>query len=88
MSGGHFDYKQYDLKYMIDDIEQLIIDNHRKNEFGYSRNYPDDIIEEFRKAVEILKLAEVYVQRIDYLVCGDDGEENFRKRLKKDLEEL
>lgn len=28
------------------------------------------------------------MQRIDWLLSGDDGEENFLRRLKKDLGEL
>jgi hypothetical protein len=47
--------------------------------------YPDEVIEEFKKGVELLKLAQIYAHRIDYLVSGDDGNESFLKRLKEDL---
>lgn len=50
--------------------------------------YPKDIIKEFKKAVYLLRLAQVYAHRIDWLLSGDDGEDSFRKRLKEDLEEL
>lgn len=50
--------------------------------------YPDDIINEFKNAVYILKKAYIYAQRIDYLLASDDGEDNFRKRLKEELKEL
>jgi hypothetical protein len=50
--------------------------------------YPDDIIEEFKKGVDILRKAHVYTQRIDYLISGDDGEESFRERLKEELDWL
>jgi hypothetical protein len=50
--------------------------------------YPDDVIEEFKKGVEILRKAHVYAQRIDWLVSGDDGEESFHRRLKEDLDKL
>lgn len=49
--------------------------------------YPDDIIAEFKNAIHYLKIAEIYTQRIDWLVSGDDGEDSFRDRLKEDLEE-
>ena len=88
MSGGHFDHEQYKLRMMADEIEQIIINNHRKDEYGYSYDYPEDILKEFKKAIEYLNIAEVYVQRIDWLASGDDGEENFRKRLKDDLNKL
>lgn len=57
-------------------------------EDGYHEEYPDEVIKQFKKAVEIILKAEVYIERIDYLWSGDDGEENFLKRLKKDLKEI
>lgn len=90
MSGGHFDYKQYCLDDMAQEIDELIESNNSSetNEYGdvIGRNYPEDIIGEFKKASKMLKLCEIYVQRIDWLVSGDDGEDCFRKRLKEELE--
>ena len=54
----------------------------------YHYKYPDNIIEMFKEAVDILKKAEIYAQRIDWLLSGDDGEESFIKRLKEDLDKL
>jgi len=54
----------------------------------YYYKYSDDTVAEFKKAVELLKQAEVYAQRIDWLLSGDDGEENFHERLKEDLSKL
>ena len=50
--------------------------------------YPDEVIEEFKKGSKIIAEAQVYMQRIDWLLSGDDGEESFLKRLKEDLDEL
>lgn len=47
--------------------------------------YPAEVIEEFKNAVLALRIAEVYAQRVDWLLSGDDGEESFLKRLKDDL---
>jgi hypothetical protein len=33
-------------------------------------------------------MAQIYAQRIDWLISGDDGEDSFRERLKEDLEKL
>lgn len=92
MSGGTFDYKQYQIEYLADEIEQLIVQNGTKretkdsweDEFHYK--YPDDIIDEFKTAIKYLKLGKIYAQRIDWLVAGDDGEETFRERLKYELD--
>lgn len=79
MSGGRFDYLQYRFKEIIDQIEDEVF-----NDTGYSK----ETEAEFMKAVELLKLTQVYVHRIDLLLSGDDGEENFHERLKRDLAEL
>ena len=54
----------------------------------FHHKYPDEVIKEFNKGAEIIKMAQVYMQRIDWLLSGDDGEESFIKRLKEDLEKL
>ena len=88
MSGGHFEYKQYQLDYIADEIEQLILTNEIPNEWGWCLNLSDETLAEFRKAVNIIKIGAIYAQRIDWLVSGDDGEESFHKRLKEELAKL
>ena len=39
------------------------------------------------EALKIVIQAQIYIQRIDYLLSGDDGEESFLQRLKKELNE-
>ena len=53
---------------------------------GSYPEYSDETIKELRNGVELLRKAEIYAQRIDWFICGDDGEETFHKRLKEDLE--
>lgn len=88
MSGGHFDYKQYNLDYIADEIEQLIRNNDKKDRYGYSNSFSKETLEEFEKAIQALKVAAVYAQRIDWLVSGDDSEEAFHERLEEDLAKL
>ena len=91
MSGGHFDYKQYSIDSIYQDIKQLILDNDSDevNEWGGSkgRRYTNETILEFKRALEFLRLAQIYTQRIDWLVSGDDGEDSFHRRLASDLKE-
>lgn len=75
MSGGAFDYKQFYIEQIAEDIESEID----------RRDYSDEVIEKFKEAVRILNKAEIYAQRIDWLLSGDDSEESFIKRLKEDL---
>lgn len=92
MSGGHFQYKQWEIGNIADEVEQLIIDNDSEelNEYGDRKgsHFSNETIEEFKTALAILRQAHVYAQRIDWLVSGDDGEDSFHRRLKHDLEKL
>lgn len=89
--GGHEldedEVRDYIRDHWLEDEEKDYIRKHRHtipNQYGYT----EETLAEFRKAVEILKQAEVYAQRIDWLLSGDDGEESFHERLKEDLEKL
>lgn len=92
MSGGAFDYDQYKIAQIADYIEQEIRDNTKKPEYWYGewngQVYSDETVNEFKKAVALLDIAEVYAQRVDWLISGDDGEESFHERLKEDLDDL
>ena len=108
MSGGFFDYNQFKLDYIADDIENLIKKNGKKKtekeiknegwrdpdwykkypEDLYHYKYPDEIIKKFKEGLDIIRKARIYAHRIDYLISGDDGEDSFLERLKKDLNDL
>lgn len=91
MSGGHFDYSQYKISQIAEEIRHLIVccEEKRVNEWGDSvYEFSEETVNEFRKSLEYLDKAFIYAQRIDWLVSGDDGEDSFHKRLKHDLEKL
>lgn len=99
MSGGFFNYDQYKIQLIADEIDNLIESNNFKcknyprcKDDYYScncgRNLPDDVIDEFKNASKALKVAHVYAQRVDWLLSGDDGEDSFFKRIKEDLDKL
>jgi hypothetical protein len=92
MSGGHFDYNQYRIGYIADAVEELIASNNDDsvNSWGdtIGRFYSEETIAEFRKGLHYLRLAEIYAQRIDWLVGDDDSEVSFHSRLKEELEQL
>lgn len=75
MSGGHFDYHQYRIREIAESVED-IIQNYK---------YPPEVLEKIKEGLDALKKAEIYTQRIDWLVSGDDGPETFLRRLKEDL---
>ncbi len=108
MSGGAFEYNQYKIGYIADQIEHEIEKSGRPKtpeelkdeswrgpdwyeqypEYLNHYMYPDEVIAEFKNAVKYLRIAEVYAQRVDWLLSGDDGDESFMKRLKEELDKL
>lgn len=85
MSGGHFNYEQYKIAYIADEVEHLIL---KYSSDDYDWKLSPETLSEFKKGLEFLRLAEIYTQRIDWLVSGDDGEDNFHLRLKSDLAKI
>lgn len=93
MSGGHFNYNQHFINDIADEIEDEIRNNKKKGDWisderweeKGKQQFSDETIKEFKKAVKILRKAYVYAHRIDWFLSGDDGEENFHKRLKEEL---
>jgi hypothetical protein len=84
MSGGHFDYQQYRIQDIAEEVEKLIKNNGQDEWYTFS----EKDISEFRKGLVYLKIAHIYAQRIDWYVSGDDGEDDFHERLNEELDEL
>lgn len=89
MSGGYFDYQQYKISQIADDIEIVIAhnDSDLRDEYGdkVGRGYSPEVIQRFQEAVLVLRTAQIYAQRIDWLLSDDDGEESFIMRLDEEL---
>lgn len=83
MSGGHFQHQQYIIGDIADSIKSEIIKN-RDAEHKFSQK----TINEFKKGINILKQAEIYSDRIDWLLSFDDSEDSFHKRLRNALKDV
>jgi hypothetical protein len=104
MSGGRFDYLQYRFSEIIDDIERILARQGKEKPaeelwFGKEHyeeypedklheTYPEEIQAKFKDGIQAIKIAQIYAQRIDWYLSGDDGDENFLKRLEDDLSKL
>ena len=108
MSGGHWDYLQYRLTDVAEDIDKLIEQNGKpkteeelKEETWYDdewyekypedlnhHEYSDEVIKQFKAASTMVKIAQIYMQRMDWLLSGDDGSESFLRRIDEDLKKL
>jgi len=87
MSGGHFGYAQYKLEDIADEIRNLIALNNNP-QLNPETKYSNETIAKFLEADKTLRVAAVMVQRIDWLVSGDDGEESFHERWSEDIKSL
>jgi hypothetical protein len=89
MSGGHFNYDQDRIWYIVDGINELIDNNDKEmeNDFGetYTVAYKPETIAKFKEAVHTLSIAAKMAKRIDWLVSGDDGEETFHSRWAEEI---
>lgn len=85
MSGGHFDYKQYQIEEIANKIEYLIDNNNIEGTLGFTYDYPEEVLEKFREALHECNRVINMVQRIDWLVSGDDGVETFFKRWDQEV---
>ena len=63
----------------------------------YYGRYPDDAdvlelsdetINVMKEAYRQIRIAEIYATRVDWMMSGNDSEENFRERIKEDLAEF
>ena len=54
----------------------------------YYSSYNRKTMDIMKRAVYILRMAYIYAQRIDWMLSGDDGEDDLVRRLNKELYEL
>ena len=80
MSGGRFNYEQDGIQVAIEELEQLPLDELEGLDAIAQSNYFALIAE--------LKKCHVHMQRLDWLLSGDDGQETYHKQLADDLEKL
>ena len=79
MSGGHFGYKEFNIRLLAEEMQDAIDNN---------TEYNDTIIDKFKTAVDLLQLSYVYVRNIDKLLSGYYGDDSFLSNLDKDLTDL
>ena len=79
MSGGRFNYIQYRFADIADDMVKII-------EEPEDHGLDEEAVAHVQMGIKLLLAAGIYLQRIDWLVSGDDSLEAFKQRLREDLE--
>lgn len=83
MSGGRFSFKQHHIGEIADEIECRIYENENVKD-----RFRNTTIKRFREGVKYLRIAQIYAQRIDWLLSFDDSENTFHERLEAELKEV
>lgn len=79
MSGGHFDYNQYRISDIADQIERDLSRIGKTNDYGDVIDIPEDIVDKMFEAITVLRKCEKMVHAIDWYMSGDTGDDSFRK---------
>jgi hypothetical protein len=70
MSGGHFNYTQYNLLNIADKIAEIVKE----------AEYKPETLARFKEAERTILKAHAMAQRVDWLLSGDDSEDAFHQR--------
>lgn len=80
-----------DLEYVLDHTyngEEAVYIQENHHTLPNRDKYSEETLVEMRKGLKILRKAYIYAHRMDWLLAGDDDEDDFRIKLKSDLEVL
>lgn len=82
MSGGEFYYLQFRIAECADEVMKQI----EKHKYGDEDivKYTEQTLERFKECSDTLEKAGKMLQRVDWLVSCDDGEESFNERWEED----
>lgn len=89
MSGGHFNYVQWRLTEVSQEIEDRIENNGSERRDDWNDLLYDDLSSEsltrFKLASRLTQLAQKAITKVDWLLSGDDNEESFQQRWDKEI---
>jgi hypothetical protein len=77
MSGGYFDYNQFKLQNIADDLRNLVEEDGR---LGFVED-KKSLFEEIDKLIDMLDYSSKIIHHIDYLLSDDISEEVMWKRI-------
>ncbi len=73
MSGGYFNYRQYNIYEVVDVLNNLV----------NNKDYPKTILKYFEHTAKQLKYGADMLEAIDYFMSGDIDENEFIERFNK-----
>jgi len=86
MSGGYFNHTDYTVGEFADSLRKAIAKIRKKEE--YYDFYSDDFLNEMITVYNMARELRLRLHRIDWVLSGDDGEDNYFKRLPKEMADI
>lgn len=82
-----------------EEIQEMITDKYYDDDYieyakKHNKTMPNyycfnkTAMDRMRYGLKVIKKARVYLQRIDWLLSGDDGDDTFIRRLEEELKEI
>lgn len=95
MSGGHWNYIQHQVRDASEDLRRMVRlagrelprdDHNRQWGDTHYRDWPEAVKQRFLEAAEALERAAWMMHEVDYLLCGDHGDDSFLEAWQQRLE--
>ena len=84
MSGGFTENLQFRLEDLKEDIQKVIEYNNEEGGSGFS----NETLDKIKGCMQSINKSVIYLHRVDKLLSGDDGEKEFHRKLKNDLDKV
>jgi hypothetical protein len=92
MSGGHFNHKQFAFAEIAEQISDVLETeaNPGVNQWGERTDYGfrPDTLDNIKSILMLVKIAQVYVSELDYLLSSDTSEDSFFSNINDRLDAL
>ncbi len=85
MSGGHFDYQQFRLNDLADQVQAYIdrCTSDETDEYGYKPTLSPEALDCLRTCRQTLIKAGNMLHSVDWCICGDTDEEDMIREFKE-----
>ena len=87
MSGGHFQYDEFRMHHMAEQIDFEIQNNDIPDpQYGQTNGYCKEVLFYMQYTRDTLIHAHKMTKHLDYLLSGDTGQEDYLERVKNELQ--
>lgn len=83
MSGGYFDYRQFEIGEIVEVLDEMLKDG--SDEEHHNHNVITDTVHDIKILRDILEEACIRLHELDWYISGDTGPESYRARLEEKL---